>query len=137
MKARNGLVGQVCAGATADEATHAAMVASAIRLLRVIISPAMLLRIGGSCNSLHHPARLGQFNCDPAGISLRAVDVVSTGLPAVSAMRLAAKAWQAPVAAPGMTLHMIRDSKSPNWTSRCGQCEDVSSRRNIGFAKTD
>src|SRR5258708_26362103 len=47
MNARNGLAGQVCAGATADEATHAARVASAIRILRVIISAAMLLPGGG------------------------------------------------------------------------------------------
>jgi hypothetical protein len=111
-------VGQVCAGATADEATHAAMVASAIRILRVIISPAMLLRVGGWCNSLHHPARLGQFNCDPAGISLRAVDVVSTGLPAVSAMRLATKAWwQAPAGTRSRRPNDVAydsESKSPN-----------------------
>src|SRR5712691_3506830 len=47
MKARNGLVGQVCAGAAAVEATHAARIASAIWILRVIISPITLRHARG------------------------------------------------------------------------------------------
>jgi hypothetical protein len=41
MKARNGLVGQVCAAATAVEVTDAARIAGAIQILRIIISPVM------------------------------------------------------------------------------------------------
>src|SRR6266566_2884700 len=52
MKARNGLAGQVCAAATAVEAIHVARIASAIRILRVIMSPIMLLHARGSYSSL-------------------------------------------------------------------------------------
>src|SRR6266478_6749940 len=80
MKARNGLVGQVCAGAATVEATHAARVASVIRILRVIISPITPAAARGFMRlTAAGQLSLAQFDCNPAGASLRAVDVVSTG----------------------------------------------------------
>src|SRR6266436_1693029 len=79
MKARNGLVGQVCATLTAVEATHA-RIASAIRILCVIISPIMLLHARGFVQ-LTPTTQLALRNSKQsggAGVSLRAIGVVST-----------------------------------------------------------
>jgi hypothetical protein len=70
---------------------------------------------------------LRKFDCNPAGASLRAVDVVSTGLGRLPAPGGGARS----------NVAYDYDFKSANWTSRCRQCEDVTSRRNVGFAKTD
>src|SRR5215470_7333016 len=109
MKARNGLVGQVCAAATAVAATQVARIADALWMLRVIISSFTLRQARG----FMRPTPAGQL-----ALLIR----LQSGRSIIACGRRGVyRAWHASRPGGGARNDLAYDYefKSANWTSRC------------------